>query len=584
MLGKITEIKNNYCYMLNNNIKEDIIDLYVKIINTEFNFIGEIINVNPDIITIKLVGELNKDKFIYGIRKKPNIDSEVYLLKKEEIDILFGINNYNSFNSLYVGRSSLYNNYPIYMNINNLFSNHLVILGNTGSGKSCGIARILQNLFYKQDAQASNATFFIIDAYGEYKNAFSKINYIHQNFHYKNYTTELSSLDNLIEIPLWLLSLDDICLLLEVNDKRQIPIIEKALKIVSVFLKQSEKQVSYQNSIIAKAILDIFISGNPPAQLRDQIFSVLTRYHTKDLNLDTPIYLPGYTRPLKQCLMIDETGKIRDIELVINFLNKYVIDNIDLELPDKTFKYTLKDLLYAFDFALIDEGLLNDPKIYDLANSIRVKLSSLVNSEYNKFFQFNNYFTLDEFLYNITHLNGEKAQIININLSNIDDRFAKNIAKIYARILFDYNKNNIKRLESPFHFVIEEAHRYVQNDSDINIIGYNIFERIAKEGRKYAVLLSLISQRPSELSETVMSQVNNYIIFKITHPKDILYIKEMIPYLDNDTLENIKNLQIGYCYVFGVAFVLPTIIKMDMATPSPMSQSPNISKAWFKEN
>ncbi len=581
MLGEILEIKDNYLILKNDNITEDIINLYVKVFDAKRTFIGEISSFSKEKITIKLLGEIINQKFTYGISRKPSFTAQTTLLPENEIKILFGSSNYNPKTSLYFGKSVLYDNNPIFLNINDLFANHLVILGNTDSGKSCGMARLLQNLFYKKDSVALNSTFFIIDAYGEYKNAFSQINYVNKDLGYKNYTTDLQTKEELLQIPLWLLSLDDICLLLEVSDKNQIPIVERALNLVTIFSRENEKVIKYKNSIIAKALLDIFINGNTPAQTRDQVFSTLSRYNTKDLNLDTPIYLPGYTRPLKQCMMIDETGKIRDMELVIKFLSSFVLDEMQLKLPDGSFKYTLKDLLYAFDFALIDEGVLMNSEVYNLAHSLRVRLASLVDSEVNAFFEFSNYFTKDEFMYNLTHKDNKKMQVINLNLNSIDDRFAKNVAKIYSKLIFDYSKNYETRAQNPVHIVLEEAHRYVQNDNDVEILGYNIFERIAKEGRKYAVLLNLISQRPSELSQTVLSQCNNFIVFKISHPDDINYIKPMIPYVDEEMVEKIKNLPTGHCLTFGKAFIIPTIVKMDLATPTPSSGSCDISATWF---
>ena len=114
--------------------------------------------------------------------------------------------------------------------------------------------------------------------------------------------------------------------------------------------------------------------------------------------------------------------------------------------------------------------------------------------------------------------NGRKAHIINFNINYVDDRFAKIITKIYSKLLFDYAKNLKQRATLPFHIILEEAHRYVQNDNDVNLLGYNIFDRITKEGRKYGVLLGLISQRPSDLSETSISQCSNFLIFKMLHP------------------------------------------------------------------
>ena len=581
MFGEILEIKNNLITIKNNSITKDIMSLYIRITDTERIFVAEVIGLTKEKVEAKLLGEIINNKFVFGINRKPSFSSKADLMGDNELKILFGINSYIPNKSLYLGKSALYENYPVFASINDLFANHLVVLGNSGSGKSCGVTRVLQNLFYKNDAAAYNSTYFIVDAYGEYKNAFSMINYVNKDLCFKSYTTDFSSGDELIQIPLWLLKTDDICLLLEVNSKNQIPIVEKALKIVNIFSREEDSVIKYKNSIIAKALLDIFINGKGPAQIRDQIFSVLSRYSTKELNLDTPIYQPGYTRPLKQCLMIDSTGKIRDTELVINFLNEFLLEDMTLDLPDGSFIYTLKDLLYAFDFALIDEGMLNDDRVYSVANELRVKLASIANSESSKFFNFYNYFTKDEFFENLTHLDGKKAQVINLNLSGIDDRFAKVIAKIYSKFLFDYAKEVLERAKTPIHILLEEAHRYVQNDRDVEILGYNIFERIAKEGRKYAVLLNLISQRPSELSQTVLSQCSNFLVFKISHPADIEFIRTMIPFIDDEMLEKIKSLQVGNCFIFGTAFLFPIIVKVDMASPAPSSSSCDISKTWF---
>ena len=183
----------------------------------------------------------------------------------------------------------------------------------------------------------------------------------------------------------------------------------------------------------------------------------------------------------------------------------------------------------------------------------------------------------------MTASNGRKAQIINFNINYIDDRLAKSLTKIYSKLLFDYAKENDKRASMPFHIILEEAHRYVQNDNDVNLLGYNIFERITKEGRKYGVMLGLISQRPSELSETTLSQCNNFLIFKMLHPLDVEYIKEMIPNITNEIVKRLKILQPGNCIAFGTAFKVPVIAKLEMPNPAPSSSSCNISNAWFIE-
>lgn len=150
-------------------------------------------------------------------------------------------------------------------------------------------------------------------------------------------------------------------------------------------------------------------------------------------------------------------------------------------------------------------------------------------------------------------------------------------------MLFDYAKSMDRRASLPFHIILEEAHRYVQNDNDINLLGYNIFDRITKEGRKYGVLLGLISQRPSELSETSLSQCSNFLIFKMLHPIDVDYIKSMVPNITMEVVKRLRILQPGNCIAFGSAFKVPVLMKLDMPSPPPSSSSCDISKAWFIE-
>ncbi len=586
MLGKITGIEGNIVYLkLNINLEEtpSIIDLYVILEDTHRKFIGEISDIKNNTAYINLLGEFNNDNFIFGVSKKPSFSASVKLISKEKIPYIIGMPSYDEKRDLYIGKSPIYENVDIGVNINEFFSNHFAIFGSTGSGKSCSVARIFQNLFEKKSSIAYKASLLIFDAYGEYHSAFKDLNTKVPEINFKAYTTNTKddSIPN-IKVPLWLLNVDDIALLLEATSRAQLPIIEKAMKLVTIFAKEESEVIKNKNDIIARAILDILASGKAPAQIRDQIFSVLSHYNTKDLNLETSIYQPGYTRPLKQCLLIDNTGKIREMELLTTFINQFLVEDVELSLPDGSFKYTLKDLYDAFEFALISEGILSSDKIFDEYNVLKVRLRSLVNGDYAKYFDIDKYQTRDEFIKELLTIeNGRKAQVINFNINYVDDRFAKTLTKIYSRIFFEYSKNLKRRASIPIHIILEEAHRYVQNDSDIDVIGYNIFDRITKEGRKYAVMLGLISQRPSELSTTALSQCSNFLIFKMLHPTDVEYIKQMVPNITADVIKKIKLLQPGTCIAFGSGFKLPSLIKLDMPNPSPSSNSCDISSTWF---
>lgn len=548
--------------------------------NSNQKIVGTVISLNSEIGSIKLIGEINGPRFIPGVLVKPSIGNVCFVATDEEVRLIISGDQNNFMKRVLIGNMPLYNNTPAYVQTNAFFSNHFAIFGNTGSGKSCGVARLFQNIFFNNTQTPRNACIFIFDAYGEYESALSVQN---SQVFFKRYSTNVRENPNtLIKLPLWLLDIDDFALLLEADDPTQLPIIEKALRLVTVFSGSDEETKIYKNDIIAKAILEVLYSGGAASQIHDQIFAILTSFNTEDLNLETPIVQPGYTRSLRQCLIIDKEGKIGEMQLVTEFIKKFINPDLKLELPDGTIPFTLENLREAFDFALISEGILKSDKLYDKANVLKVRLDSLIKGEYAQYFKMDRYVDKNTYIKDlITAPNGARAQIININISYLDDRLAKTICKIYAKLLFDFTSKLQQRGSFPVHLILEEAHRYVQQDSDTKILGYNIFDRIAKEGRKYGVILGLISQRPSEMSETVLSQCSNFLIFKMQHPRDVSFIRQMVPFITDEIVEKMKGLQPGTCVVFGSAFKLPTIVKMEMPYPQPMSQNVDVSRLWY---
>ena len=586
MLGRIIGIEDSVVE-LELNVELDRIqnlnNLYVVMEAANNSVVGEIICIKGNIARINMVGEIIDGKFVFGVIKGISFNARTKLVPKDKINLIIGIENYDESKHLYLGDSPIYEGVRIGVDLNKMFSGHLAIFGSTGSGKSCSVARIIQNLFNRRESIPYLASFFIFDAYGEYHSAFEKIGEKIPGINFKAYTTNVhSKTSEILSIPPWLLTTDDYALLLGATKNTQLPIIEKALKLVNVFCRSDEETIKHKNDIIARTIIDVLSSGGTSAQIRDQIFSILSHYSTSELNLETPIVQPGYTRTLKQCLIIDASGKLREMELVTNFMQSFLNDELELSLPDGSFSYTLKDLGKAFEFALISEGTLNSSKIYDDMNVLKVRVYSLINSDQSRYFEYPEYITKDKYIRKLlTAKNGGKAQIVNFNINYIDDRLAKTITKIYSRLLFDFSKENESKNKLPFHIVLEEAHRYVQNDSDAEVLGYNIFDRITKEGRKYGTLLTLISQRPSELSETSLSQCANFLIFKMLHPNDVDYIKKMIPNITNNIVSRLRILQPGICIGFGSAFKVPTLIKVKMPNPEPTSDSCDISNAWF---
>ena len=589
MLGQIEQIVDNKV-TINLNIdifnQTNLIGLHVIFDDLAKKVVGVISNVSKRQMDINILGEFINNVFVPGSSAKPSFKSKVRLIKLEELEKVLGVQNlgkgYTNF-----GYSTVYQNYKINVNVNSFFSNHFSILGNSGSGKSCTVASIIQKLFTSSSNPPLNSNIFLFDAFGEYTNAFSKLSEKNSNIRYKTYTTNTkTSEDNLIRIPIWLLDVDDLALLLDVTTPNQLPIIEKALKLVPILSGNTDSTIKYKNDIIARALEDILLSGAKSTKIRDQVIAVLTKFNTEELNLETKIVQPGYVRSLKQCLYIDKSGKFQEIELVTEFIRSYIDDTLRENNDDMEFNtmyYTLKDLEEAMEFALISEGVLKSEKVYDNANVLSVRLHNLASGEYKDYFDYPTFVTKEEYIKNLVYNTPDKkkAQIINFNINYVDDRIAKVITKIISRILFNIAVEQENRGNTAYHIIIEEAHRYVQKDKDIDILGYNIFERITKEGRKYGVFLGLITQRPSELSDTAISQCSNFIILRTLHPKDLEYIKEMVPDISMEIVEQLKNLRPGNCIAFGSAFKIPVSMYVELPDPTPNSNNVNLQSVWY---
>lgn len=551
---------------------------HVVVENGDSLIIGDPLSFKNNILTCIIIGSIINNQFIMGSVTKPTLNKNVRQITDQEINTIV-ITSQTDY-QFEVGTLPNFNSMRYLISINEFFSNHFAILGNTGSGKSCTVARILQNV-YQLDKISNQTNFIIFDAFGEYENAF--INLEDRGISFKRITTNINQSEiEILRIPLWLLGVDDIALLLSVEKASELNIIEKALKLVNVFAKDETTVINQKNSIIAKTIADIINSGKPSAVIRDQIIGVLSTFHTATLNLETEVKVPGWTRSLKQCLIIDKDGKMTSIEVLTEFIHSLIDNNTELSLPDGTFSYNLNDFKIALDFALISEGLYNSEKRYDDLSVLSIRLNAIINSTYSSYFEYPTHTSLQSYINNIFTKNNGKASIVNFNINQLDDRFAKIIVKIFSKLFFDTATNIMPRASMPIHLIIEEAHRYVQNDQDEQILGYNIFNRITKEGRKYGIILGLITQRPSELSETTISQCGNFVTLRIVHPKDLAYVEQMIPYMTEESIKRLQTLPPGYGYGFGSAFKLSALIKFDLPNPTPDSQNAQISSAWFK--
>ena len=580
MFKEITAISKNYAIVkIDNVINDDLLNLNVIFEENNKKILGEIEEIINSEAKITFLGEFINDKFFDGIIRKPSINAKIRIINGNELAELTG---YNDSTAMMLGLSPLYNNSPVKINIDDMWSNHTAIFGNTGSGKTYGVARLVQNLFTMPNYIPFNSVIFIFNNTDEYDNAFKSINSYNFNFNYKMFSTDTDSNNSILKLPLWLMSVDDYANLLDVSAYSQIMVIEKMLNYVSLFARNDEESNKYKNHLIATAITSVLYSNQVSARIRDQIFSILTSCSTKELNLDVEVPGVGYTRQFRKCFEIDSQGQFAERVLITEYIKKF-IDNDTKWKEDYTPVYfTIDDLEEALNFTLISEGVLLNEKSYAEGTALKVKLHSIANSSLRSYFEVERFCTINEFISDLILVDGNKrAQIINFVLEGIDDRFAKALVKIYSRIFFNFMKSLPSRGSMPINIMLEEAHRYVQKDIDNDILGYNIFERIAKEGRKFGVMMDLVTQRPTELSETVLSQCSNFLIFKINHPADLEYIEKMVPNISSDVLEKQKSLQAGTCVAFGKMMKIPMIVKMELPNPEPQSSNAHVFDKWM---
>ncbi len=582
MFGKIKNIDNITAVVeihKDNMVVPNLMNMHVVFEGPEHKLLGEVKKVDDNYCYIDFLGQFDGQRFIAGTIKKPTLEDSVRIIEGEELNTILGQNGEGN---LYLGKSAVYDGKDVYIDINDMFSNHLSIFGNTGSGKSCSVARIVQNIFLNKNFLAFNANLFIFDAYGEYKTAFKALDQFNPNYQYKFITSNLVDPEDVpLRIPVFLLTIDDICLVLQADNHHQYTIIERMLKLTKLFSKNDEETHKLKNHLIAKAIMTVLFSNQNSAGKKNDIFTIIADCSTPEFNVDTDIQGVGFTRKFSECFGINRNGEFAESVLINEYLLKFIDDELEarMQVPKDAY-YTLDDMEKALSFTLIGDGFLNNRIMQDNATIMQVRLHALCNSSNRQFFEIGNYITLENYISSLIVNNNKRSQIVNINLEDIDDILAKTIVKIFSKMIFDFAKSRKDRAAIPFHLFVEEAHRYVVKDNDQFLLGYNIFERIAKEGRKYGVMLALVSQRPVELSDTVIGQTSNFCILKMTHPLDLDYINKMLPNISGDVIDKLTSLQSGTMVAFGNAFKIPVIVKMDMPNPPPYSSNCNVAERW----
>ena len=553
-------------------------------------------------LRISLIGEILNKEFTFGVTKMPQIFSEIKIISETDLQLMLDISDSEEFvdesktklTVLPIGTSVMFPDYDVKVKLNEFFGFHFTVFGNTGSGKSNTIARIIQTIFTKTELSARGARFIIFDSNGEYKSAFENIGNTNPDIKAK-FLSASDDGDEKIEIPVWALSVDDWAILLHASEKTQVPIISRALEIIRVFDNEDTSEITtkIKNHIVASVINDVLSSSDNPTTQNSKILLALSKFKTDEISLNTVIpanqdadvnndrgqNTTPKNMPISKAISLAFAKMYAPVSLM-EYCDSFITANINELLDDKPVTpYSLKRFAEAVEFAVLYEGSVSSARIYEYTATLVTRLKHLIESEQGSFFAKTDFKSIKEYIENIIGDN----QLLNIDISSLDDTATEVITKVFSKMLFDYIRSLSPRNSMPVNLILEEAHRFVRTDMDYGVLGYNIFERIAKEGRKYGLLMGISSQRPSELSKTVVSQCSNFIIHKIQNPDDIQYISRMVPYVNQGIIDRITYLQRGYALVFGTAINLPTLTMFEKADPTPNSGNSNIIEKWYIE-
>lgn len=487
-------------------------------------------------------------EFKQGSVNIPSPTEPVYLIEQETINKIF---QETSFNSYYMGRLSNNDQVNYFVNGNSFFSKHIGVVGSTGSGKSCAVAKMIQEVVGIENATnknkdiQKNSHVIIFDIHSEYQNAFSLED------------TEAFSLNNLdvekICIPYWLMNSEE---------------------LESLFIESSEMNSHNQISQFKRAVILSKEKHNPG----------------KKVTYDMPIYF--------------------DIKEVYNFiynLNNEVISKLENEfgkpkLKDGTLINNITEYLNS-KYEFVSSSTSKDSKagngpfngeferfltrIETKMNDRRLDFIISPKKENNEEFKTEDFSDiLKQFIgylnkSNITiiDLSGVPFEVLNITVSLVS-RLIFDFAFHYSKTKHENNENN----DIPFMIVCEEAHNYIPKNGGAE---YNAsrksLERIAKEGRKYGLSLMVVSQRPSEVSETIFSQCNNFVVLRLTNINDQNCVKRLLPDNNSALVDVLPTLAAGESLVVGDATTVPAIIKMDMPNPRPKSDSVEFYTQWKNE-
>lgn len=533
-------------------------------------------------LKLSLVGYYESEKFKKGIKELPLVGSFCYLLSEEELEDIHRFKE-SGRTAINVGTLSNDKAMDIELSVDSLFASHIGIFGNTGGGKSYTLTKLYNALFeqYKdKDAFTKNAKFFLIDFNGEYARRDKKSEDQDDTIvghDYKN-VYRLSTKQDGDLYPLHSSVLSDIgfwSVIMEATDKTQVPFIRRALE--SGYIKDAVLSSGKLKSFVIRFVLDVTSS--------------------KDKTLDKTLVL-SFLRELLE-VTGDASGLAKPISILdkrLEYNNKmgsfYLNTDNDGQVysSDNKFKIYIEKSVKDVEF----KDVLNDP-----ISTVRLKLVLAYFSEILR--GFSNREHLAPLIKRLSRRFNDLSKVITItdaktsdagrfltvvSFKDVNIHMRKILPLIFVKHLYEGHRDKSEK-GSYLNLIIDEAHNVispssVRESSEWKDYRLETFEEIIKEGRKFGVFLTIASQRPFDISGTVISQLHNYFIHRLVSHKDIEAIERNLSYLDKVSIDSLPILPTGTCIVAGLIAQLPVVVDIGRipVVNEPYSETIKLTDIW----
>lgn len=527
-------------------------------------------------LSVKMLGYFSGDKYRKGIKELPLIGNECILLDAEEYQKIHSFAQEGEC-TIHLGALMTDELISIDVSVDRLFASHTGIFGNTGSGKSHTLATLYKNLFQKfgdQKAFQENARFILFDFNGEYANA-TTITPLKKVY---NLSTKSDRADRIQLSSEDILTPELFFILASATEKTQQPFIRRALKLYGKAQK-AQSPLEYTKGILRKELKQILKVSN--GALADLTLGYLESI--LDYQDDLRSNLGWHSE--QKCFYIRRTQvnsffyfNSPDWETGIPEVKHW--QAIDLLKEDKDFISWITKFLCI---QLIDDVLSNRAQNEHVAPAIN-KLKSL-SKEFSKVFSISTNG-------GNTNLWEEGKPLAVINMSKVSVSMKKLIPLLLSYKYYQEHKNKKSDVvTSSLNIIIDEAHNILSYDStresqDWKDFRLETFEEIIKEGRKFGVFLTIASQRPSDISATIISQLHNYLIHRLINNRDLEMVEKAIAYLDKISIESLPILPAGACVLSGIIADLPLILQVDRLSEAeqPESQTIALTESWLDKS